>query len=334
MTILMLDPSAEDRSRIRAALAGVEETFVEIDPTRPLPDVALANARLVLLETDLPGEIGFGVLERVRRLRPDLPIVVVTRRVEEGRIVAAMKAGASDHVGKDRLDRLPLAVREALARRETSRDAEQALARMRATLRSTCDIAHGLRNVLQPIRLAVDLLRRIQDEPRRGNLLDSVVASIERGRELLVRLMDTAGGEGTSRATPDEPALPAGRGRVILVVDDEPGVRDLMRIAVEEHGYRTLTACDGAEGLKVFRRHQEEIAAVLVDFVMPILDGPAMIRALRPIAPTIPILVVSGVPADAATLAELSLRYFLPKPFTAIQLLATLDRLLSEEPRP
>ena len=146
--------------------------------------------------------------------------------------------------------------------------------------------------------------------------------------------METARSEETGRVTPDEPALSAGRGQVILVVDDEPALRDMMRIAVENHGYRTLTAGDGAEGLEVFRQRWQEIAAVIVDIVMPILDGPAMIRALRRIAPTIPILPVSGLPADAAPLAELSLRYFLPKPFTAIQLLATLDRLLSEEPRP
>ena len=216
MTIAILDPSAEDRSRIREALAGVVDGhFVEIDPTQPLSDEVLANARLVLLETDLPGDGGSLLLARLRGLRPDLPIVVVTRRVEEERIVAAMRAGASDHVGKDRLDRLPLAVCEAMARHEVCRDAEQALRqtqdRLRAALRSTDDLAHELSNALQPIRLTMDLLRRISDEVRRGKLLDSVVVSIERSRELLGRLMESARSEETTRATPDEPALPIGR---------------------------------------------------------------------------------------------------------------------------
>ena len=333
MTIVLLDPSAEDRTRIREVLAAVEAMFVEIDPTRPFPDEVFASARLVLLETDLTGDIGFGVLDRIRRLRPELPIVVVTRRVEEDRIIAAMKAGASDHVGKDRLDRLPLVIREALARGDSRGDAERTLAHLHSKLRSTGDIAHELSNVLQPIRLAADLLRRIQDEPRRGKLLDSVVVCIERSRELLGRLRESARGEETSLVTPDEPALPVGRQQVILVVDDEDDVRAMVQLAVEDHGYRTVAARNGAEGLMVFHQHQQEIVAVIVDFMMPVLDGPAMIRALRPIAPTMPILLVSGL-AAGTTLDELSLRYFLPKPFTTSQLLDALDRLLSEEPRP
>ena len=340
MTVAILDPSAEDRSRIREVLAGVvDEPLLDLDPIDiDRLEETLSGVRLVLLETDLPGDGGFDLLARLRLLRPDLPIVVVTRRVEEDRIVAAMKAGASDLVGKARLDRLPSIVREALTGHLTRRDIEQTRQsheRLRVALASAGRIAHDLGNAFQSIRLAVDLLRRIQDEPRRGALLDTVVSGIDRGRDLLGRLMlDVAHGEGAAPKVPDEPVLRAGRRQVILIVDDEPDVRDLVRLAIEGHGYRTLTAANGAEALVVFEQHRQEIAAVVVDLLMPVLDGPSLIRSLRQTAPTIPILPASGLPADPAMLAELSLRYFLPKPFTASQLLDTLERLLADEGRP
>lgn len=216
MTILILDPRAEDRSRIREALAGaIDGPFVEIDPTRPMPDGIFVDARLALLETDLPGGGGFDLLARLRLLRPDLPVVVVTRRVEGDRIVAAMKAGASDHVGKARLDRLPHAAREAMARQaahcEAERASKQTQARLESALQSVGGIAHDLGNVFQSIRLAMDLLLRIPDDARRPSLLDTIVSSIARGGDLLGRMRLVARGEGSPLPTPDEAALPVGR---------------------------------------------------------------------------------------------------------------------------
>jgi DNA-binding response OmpR family regulator len=326
MTIAILDPCAEDRSRIREALAGsLAGPFVEFDPTQPIPDEAFAEIRLALLETDLPGGTAFDLLERLRVSNPDLPVVVVTRRVEPDRIVAAMKAGACDHVGKDRLDRLPEVARAALADRGGMP--------IHARLRAADAIAHDLRNVFQTIRLAADLLRRIADEARRGPLLDTMIAGIARGRELLGRMILVARVEEPSGPTTGEVALPVVRREVILIIDDEPDICDLVRLVVQERGYRTLTARDGAEALTLFQNHQHEVAAVIVDLKMPVLDGPAVIRSLREKVPTLAILPISGLPAAPAMLAGLSLRYFLPKPFTAGRLLDTLERLLSEGPR-
>ena len=329
MTIAILDPCAEDRARTREALAGLAGPFVEIDPTRPIPEGAFAEVRLALLETDLPGEAGFGLLERLRVSNPDLPVVVVTRRVEPDRIVAAMKAGACDHVGKDRLDRLPEVARAALA----GQGIVPTHARLQASLQKAGVIAHDLRNVFQSIRLAVDLLRRFSDEARRGPLLDTVIAGIARGREFLEQMMLLARGQQSPPSTPTEPALPVDRRPVILIIDGEPSLCNLVRLVVQGRGYQTLVASDGVKALAVFQQHQHEIAAVIIDLMMPGLDGPAVIRALREKVPTLPILPTSGVPAARAMLDGLSLRYFLPKPFTASLLIETLERLLAEEPR-
>jgi nitrogen-specific signal transduction histidine kinase len=82
---------------------------------------------------------------------------------------------------------------------------------------------------------------------------------------------------------------PRGKGELILVVDDEAAVRDSLRRTLELHGYRVLTAPHGAEGLAAFSLHRDEVRVVLTDMMMPIMHGPAMINALRAMAPHLPV---------------------------------------------
>ncbi len=87
---------------------------------------------------------------------------------------------------------------------------------------------------------------------------------------------------------------PRGDGQTILVLDDEPAIRDLTRRTLEAHGYQVLLAGDGAEGVALFARHSERIALVITDLIMPIMDGQATINALRRLQPRLPIIAVSG----------------------------------------
>jgi CheY-like chemotaxis protein len=60
---------------------------------------------------------------------------------------------------------------------------------------------------------------------------------------------------------------------LVLVIDDEVGIRSLLQHALEELGYTVLTAEHGAQGLELFERSADEIVLVLIDIVMPVLDG-------------------------------------------------------------
>ncbi|MBS1769798.1 MAG: PAS domain S-box protein [Acidobacteria bacterium] len=122
-----------------------------------------------------------------------------------------------------------------------------------------------------------------------------------------------------------------GDGRLILIVDDEADVREIIRAALEKAGYRTLEAPDGADGLGTFADHKDEIAAVITDASMPLLDGVVLSRAIRRIAPETKIIAMSGLLSSTqiSQLEAAGVDAFLTKPFTAKKLLADLTALLS-----
>ena len=94
--------------------------------------------------------------------------------------------------------------------------------------------------------------------------------------------------------------LPRGNGEIILVVDDEASILTITSQTLQAFGYRVLTATDGTEALAVYVEHKKEIAVVLTDMAMPILDGPATIRALMKINPAVKIVGASGLHANGS----------------------------------
>jgi CheY-like chemotaxis protein len=130
----------------------------------------------------------------------------------------------------------------------------------------------------------------------------------------------------------EEIGLPRGNGETVLLVDDEPSIIVITRRTLQAFGYRVLTATDGAEALAIYAEHKNEIAVVLTDMAMPILDGPASIRALMRINPAVKIIAASGLNSNGslATVSGPSIKYFLMKPYTAATLLKTLRAILDE----
>ncbi len=130
----------------------------------------------------------------------------------------------------------------------------------------------------------------------------------------------------------EQNTLPAGRGELILVIDDEEIVSDTCRRALERHGYRALVATDGASGVALYAQQRDQIAVVITDMMMPIMDGPATIYALRRINPDVRIIASSGLSTNSklAQIADSGVVHFLHKPYTAERLLHTLRRALPE----
>jgi PAS domain S-box-containing protein len=110
-----------------------------------------------------------------------------------------------------------------------------------------------------------------------------------------------------------------GRGEMILVVDDEAAIRTITTQTLETFGYRTLTAIDGAEAVAIYAMNRAEISVVLTDLAMPIMDGPATIRALTKIDPTVKIIAVSGFNTSGGVtrISGSVVKQFLTKPYTA-----------------
>jgi CheY-like chemotaxis protein len=114
------------------------------------------------------------------------------------------------------------------------------------------------------------------------------------------------------------------------VVDDEPSVRKLASAILARNGYRTVTAAEGREGLKMFEQHRQNIRLVVSDLMMPQLDGPTMLRGLRELKPELKSIIITGL-GEENRIAEAKAAgadLILNKPFTADQLLADVKKLI------
>jgi two-component system cell cycle sensor histidine kinase/response regulator CckA len=126
--------------------------------------------------------------------------------------------------------------------------------------------------------------------------------------------------------------LPRGNGETILVVDDEASILIITSQTLQAFGYRVLTATDGAEAVAVYAQHRAEIAVVITDMMMPVMDGASVIRALMKINPAVKIITASGLttngglPKNAGASGE----HILTKPYTSGTLLKALRAILDE----
>ncbi len=111
----------------------------------------------------------------------------------------------------------------------------------------------------------------------------------------------------------------SGGGRILLV-EDEDMVRAVAERALARQGYEVVTASDGEEGLEKVRDHGP-FDLVVSDVVMPSMDGPAMARELRKLAPGLPVLFMSGY-AEEQLRHEIDIEdmHFIPKPFSVQQI--------------
>ncbi|BCX06951.1 MAG: histidine kinase [Fischerella sp.] len=123
-----------------------------------------------------------------------------------------------------------------------------------------------------------------------------------------------------------EKELPTGNGELILVVDDEDSIRDITKTSLETHNYKAITASDGIEAIALYAEHRDEISVVLTDMLMPSMDGLTTIRTLKKINPNVKIIAVSGLASTEKVnaAADIGVKAFLSKPFTAKQLLQTI----------
>lgn len=124
-------------------------------------------------------------------------------------------------------------------------------------------------------------------------------------------------------------------GGTVLVVDDEPGVRDVVVEILNEAGMRSLAARDGEEALRLFEKHGKEIGLVLLDLSMPGIGGKETFRRLMRIDPGIPVILSSGFNESEATedLASLPPAGFIQKPYRWDTLLDTLVQVIRSSRR-
>lgn len=132
---------------------------------------------------------------------------------------------------------------------------------------------------------------------------------------------------------PEAPPIGATEGNErLLLVEDDPAVRIVLKEYLEDQGYSVLTADDGEKGLEVARQSDPSVDLVLTDVVMPRMNGVELARVLRSESPAIKVLLISGHTRDRKRVVEESLRSsscaFLQKPFTPRTLVTRIRELL------
>jgi CheY-like chemotaxis protein len=126
-------------------------------------------------------------------------------------------------------------------------------------------------------------------------------------------------------ATPAEsqPAVAARRGGTIRVAEDDDSTRSVVNRVLQRAGYQVLLAPDGVQALRIVESHASAIDLLLTDVIMPGLSGPQLSARAHEHAPHLPVLFMSGYPADALSeVSGLQLETdFIAKPFASAALL-------------
>lgn len=116
--------------------------------------------------------------------------------------------------------------------------------------------------------------------------------------------------------------------QTILVVDDELGAIEVVSTALEDEGFRVLSAANGRHGLE--RLAEGSVDLAVIDFMMPLLDGAAMGRAMKqnPAFQNVPIIMMSAVGESLVRERFDGYTVFLRKPFRISALMETVRRVL------
>lgn len=122
--------------------------------------------------------------------------------------------------------------------------------------------------------------------------------------------------------SPAHPVIPT-----VLVVEDEPTIRELMAILLEEEGYAVRQATDGVEALETVEQYPVDL--ILSDVKMPRLDGASLAHRLRARGNPLPVVLMSAVYAEV----DLPGVRFLRKPINCEHLLDIIAAALRERPR-
>jgi len=117
----------------------------------------------------------------------------------------------------------------------------------------------------------------------------------------------------------------------ILVVDDEYNIRSMLQEIFEMNGYCVYTASNGQEAVEIFKKHASEIELVVLDMVMPIMDGRTTFMHIQKMKPDQKVIIVSGYAQreDIEDMLNKGALFFLRKPFQVGDILNKVKEVLS-----
>ncbi|MEP6672301.1 MAG: PAS domain S-box protein [Chthoniobacter sp.] len=136
----------------------------------------------------------------------------------------------------------------------------------------------------------------------------------------------------TGDTAKEEVPIERGNGELVLVVDDEPPIREALVRTLSANGYRAYTAEDGSDALALYFQRRAEIKLVITDLAMGQMDGVTLVRSLRKVDPKVRVIVSSGhmQKENVVILEGMGVKTFLDKPYTAEKLLRAVQKVLKQ----
>jgi PAS domain S-box-containing protein len=166
---------------------------------------------------------------------------------------------------------------------------------------------------------------------RRHSGFVSVESEVGKGTTMSVFFWGSQDGKLSHAPAQSEPhTFSSGEGRLVLLVDDNPQVRDLVRRVLTSEGYRVVAAADGNEGIKAYQDSQEEISLVITDLSMPGMGGLEMLSHLQQRYPDLKAILATGY-SDSSMLRSAEVSKDVPvlrKPFSKPALLRLVESSL------
>jgi len=159
-----------------------------------------------------------------------------------------------------------------------------------------------------------------------------VISTPGAGAHFKVYLPEYLPNPGTASSTSTNPPRPEGGKETIFLVEDEPSLRGVAAKVLRNYGYEVITAASGAEALKIWSEHAENVDLLLTDMVMPDgVSGRELARQLQMAKPELKVLFSSGYSTELvgrdAILQEG--KNFLPKPYNPDKLARTVRACLN-----
>jgi len=215
--------------------------------------------------------------------------------------------------------------------------------------------ANELNNLLQVISESSQVLETICAESPDSEKYFAILRSgVERATKVTRMMVDRVGGyqsEGglpvgrtepvTAAPVPSVPTIsqtgsdvrifnPTGQRELVMIVDDEDLVTMLAQRVLTDEGYRIVTAKDGFQAIEIYRKLRDQIALIILDFTMPVMDGADVFAELLLINPKAPVVLSSGFAEQERLRSMLArgLRGFIPKPYTQQKLLTQIRSVL------
>ena len=129
-----------------------------------------------------------------------------------------------------------------------------------------------------------------------------------------------------------ETAIPGGT-ETILLVDDDDDIRELGATLLIDFGYKVITAGNGKEALEIYLREEDRIALILLDLIMPLMDGRQCLAEILRINPDAKVVIASGYSESGPANGVMSVGAmgFVQKPYDMRQLLTTIREILDKD---